>query len=69
MPWESALSNLDFFSLMFDRSEVYGPMKVCFLSDKHISIANKRAKSQISYLIPIFMELSHFLKSVWLVFL
>ncbi|TNN32735.1 Aminopeptidase Ey [Liparis tanakae] len=27
MPWESALSNLDFFYLMFDRSEVYGPMK------------------------------------------
>ncbi|XP_039989347.1 aminopeptidase N-like [Xiphias gladius] len=27
MPWESALSNLDFFYLMFDRSEVYGPMQ------------------------------------------
>ncbi|XP_059191202.1 aminopeptidase Ey-like [Centropristis striata] len=27
MPWESALNNLDFFSLMFDRSEVYGPMQ------------------------------------------
>ncbi|XP_054632557.1 alanyl (membrane) aminopeptidase b, tandem duplicate 1 [Dunckerocampus dactyliophorus] len=27
MPWESALNNLDFFYLMFDRSEVYGPMQ------------------------------------------
>lgn len=28
MPWESAINNLDFFYLMFDRSEVYGPMQV-----------------------------------------
>ncbi|XP_029289963.1 aminopeptidase N-like [Cottoperca gobio] len=27
MPWESALTNMDFFYLMFDRSEVYGPMQ------------------------------------------
>ncbi|KAM3870229.1 aminopeptidase N-like [Diretmus argenteus] len=27
MPWESTLNNLDFFYLMFDRSEVYGPMQ------------------------------------------
>ncbi|KAE8296863.1 Aminopeptidase N [Larimichthys crocea] len=27
MPWESAVNNLDFFYLMFDRSEVYGPMQ------------------------------------------
>ncbi|KAK5868074.1 hypothetical protein PBY51_012519 [Eleginops maclovinus] len=27
MPWKSALNNLDFFYLMFDRSEVYGPMQ------------------------------------------
>uniref|UniRef100_A0A8P4JVL2 Aminopeptidase n=1 Tax=Dicentrarchus labrax TaxID=13489 RepID=A0A8P4JVL2_DICLA len=27
MPWESAVGNLDFFYLMFDRSEVYGPMQ------------------------------------------
>uniref|UniRef100_A0A3Q3BIG4 Aminopeptidase n=1 Tax=Kryptolebias marmoratus TaxID=37003 RepID=A0A3Q3BIG4_KRYMA len=27
MPWESALNNLDFFYLMFDRSEVYGYMQ------------------------------------------
>uniref|UniRef100_A0A4W5PDG3 Aminopeptidase n=1 Tax=Hucho hucho TaxID=62062 RepID=A0A4W5PDG3_9TELE len=28
IPWESALRNLDYFILMFDRSEVYGPMQV-----------------------------------------
>ncbi|XP_047452850.1 aminopeptidase N-like [Mugil cephalus] len=27
MPWKSALNNLDFFYLMFDRTEVYGPMQ------------------------------------------
>ncbi|XP_061077243.1 aminopeptidase Ey-like [Conger conger] len=27
MPWESALDNLEYFSLMFDRTEVYGPMQ------------------------------------------
>ncbi|XP_064191653.1 aminopeptidase N-like [Anguilla rostrata] len=27
MPWESAIGNLDYFFLMFDRSEVYGPMQ------------------------------------------
>uniref|UniRef100_A0A8C8M4U4 Aminopeptidase n=1 Tax=Oncorhynchus tshawytscha TaxID=74940 RepID=A0A8C8M4U4_ONCTS len=27
MPWESALDNLDFFYLMFDRSEIYGIMQ------------------------------------------
>uniref|UniRef100_A0A8C7TEK9 Aminopeptidase n=1 Tax=Oncorhynchus mykiss TaxID=8022 RepID=A0A8C7TEK9_ONCMY len=27
MPWESALDNLDFFYLMFDRSEIYGDMQ------------------------------------------
>ncbi|XP_055029300.2 alanyl (membrane) aminopeptidase-like b [Misgurnus anguillicaudatus] len=27
IPWESALRNLDYFILMFDRSEVYGPIK------------------------------------------
>lgn len=31
MPWETARRNLNFFFLMFDRSEVYGPMQV---SDK-----------------------------------
>ncbi|XP_061077149.1 aminopeptidase Ey-like [Conger conger] len=27
MPWESALDNLGYFTLMFDRTEVYGPMQ------------------------------------------
>uniref|UniRef100_A0A673YR56 Aminopeptidase n=1 Tax=Salmo trutta TaxID=8032 RepID=A0A673YR56_SALTR len=27
MPWESALDNLDFFYLMFDRSEIFGDMQ------------------------------------------
>ncbi|KAI1904518.1 hypothetical protein AGOR_G00006470 [Albula goreensis] len=27
IPWESALRNLEYFILMFDRSEVFGPMK------------------------------------------
>uniref|UniRef100_A0A8C7PQW8 Aminopeptidase n=1 Tax=Oncorhynchus mykiss TaxID=8022 RepID=A0A8C7PQW8_ONCMY len=27
IPWESALRNLDYFILMFDRSEVFGPMQ------------------------------------------
>ncbi|KAJ1180035.1 hypothetical protein NDU88_005259 [Pleurodeles waltl] len=27
MPWESALSSLNYFTIMFDRSNVYGPMK------------------------------------------
>lgn len=29
MPWKTAISNLNYFFLMFDRSEVYGPMQVC----------------------------------------
>lgn len=28
MPWEAAINNLDFFYLMFDRSEVYGVLQV-----------------------------------------
>ncbi|XP_005989844.1 aminopeptidase N [Latimeria chalumnae] len=27
MPWQATLNNLNYFKLMFDRSEVYGPMK------------------------------------------
>uniref|UniRef100_A0A8C6PQZ6 Aminopeptidase n=1 Tax=Nothobranchius furzeri TaxID=105023 RepID=A0A8C6PQZ6_NOTFU len=30
MPWKSALNNLEFFYLMFDRSEVFGVMQVLF---------------------------------------
>lgn len=28
IPWKSAIDNLDYFYLMFDRSEVYGPLQV-----------------------------------------
>lgn len=28
MPWQAALSNLQYFQQMFDRSEVFGPMSV-----------------------------------------
>uniref|UniRef100_A0A3B3W018 Aminopeptidase n=1 Tax=Poecilia latipinna TaxID=48699 RepID=A0A3B3W018_9TELE len=30
LPWESAIRNLEYFILMFDRSEVYGPMQATF---------------------------------------
>uniref|UniRef100_A0A672T0D1 Aminopeptidase n=1 Tax=Sinocyclocheilus grahami TaxID=75366 RepID=A0A672T0D1_SINGR len=29
IPWESAVRNLEYFFLMFDRTEVYGPLQVC----------------------------------------
>lgn len=29
MPWQTATNNLLYFFLMFDHSEVYGPMQVC----------------------------------------
>ena len=28
MPWQAAISSLNYFKLMFDRTEVYGPMQV-----------------------------------------
>ena len=28
IPWASALSNLNYYFLMFDRSDVYGPLRV-----------------------------------------
>ena len=28
VPWEVAIRNFNYFLLMFDRSEVYGPMQV-----------------------------------------
>uniref|UniRef100_A0A3Q4I5P4 Aminopeptidase n=1 Tax=Neolamprologus brichardi TaxID=32507 RepID=A0A3Q4I5P4_NEOBR len=34
LPWESAVRNLEYFILMFDRSEVYGPMQVSLLAIK-----------------------------------
>lgn len=40
MPWETARSNLNYFYLMFDRSEVYGPMQ---------AYINTKASSLFSY--------------------
>uniref|UniRef100_A0A671LGT0 Aminopeptidase n=1 Tax=Sinocyclocheilus anshuiensis TaxID=1608454 RepID=A0A671LGT0_9TELE len=46
MPWEAALDNLDYFYLMFDRTEVYGPMqsyvgrKVKYLFDYFTRLTN-----------------------------
>uniref|UniRef100_A0A673LAV0 Alanyl (membrane) aminopeptidase b n=1 Tax=Sinocyclocheilus rhinocerous TaxID=307959 RepID=A0A673LAV0_9TELE len=31
MPWEAALDNLDYFYLMFDRTDVYGPMQASLM--------------------------------------
>lgn len=33
IPWKSAINNLDYFYLMFDRSEVYGPLQVNNIKD------------------------------------
>lgn len=33
IPWKSAIDNLDYFYLMFDRSEVYGPLQVNAIKD------------------------------------
>uniref|UniRef100_A0A671SHD3 Aminopeptidase n=1 Tax=Sinocyclocheilus anshuiensis TaxID=1608454 RepID=A0A671SHD3_9TELE len=38
IPWESAIRNLEYFFLMFDRTEVYGPLQVCLL---HIISVNQ----------------------------
>ena len=32
IPWDAALKNMEYFILMFDRSEVYGPMQVSHAS-------------------------------------
>ncbi|XP_041853604.1 aminopeptidase N-like isoform X2 [Melanotaenia boesemani] len=45
MPWKSALNNLGFFNLMFDRSEVYGPMQAYL-------------KSQVTHLFNYYKELT-----------
>ncbi|KAL1247303.1 hypothetical protein QQF64_022679 [Cirrhinus molitorella] len=46
MPWESALDNLDYFYLMFDRTEVYGPMQTY-------------VGKQVKYLFDHFTTLTH----------
>lgn len=38
MPWKTAINNLNFYFLMFDRSEVYGPMQVCDEWQTHVTI-------------------------------
>ena len=43
MPWQTFRGNLNYYFLMFDRSEVYGPMQVC----------DERSKSSFSELIPV----------------
>ncbi len=40
MPWYTARINLNYFTLMFDRSEVYGPMQVCVKCTKFIILFN-----------------------------
>lgn len=43
------MNNLDFFYLMFDRSEVYGPMQVNFLLLRHIEKTTRKiAKCYLS---------------------
>lgn len=32
IPWASTVKNLEYFVLMFDRSEVYGPMQACAMN-------------------------------------
>uniref|UniRef100_A0AAX7T6M8 Aminopeptidase n=1 Tax=Astatotilapia calliptera TaxID=8154 RepID=A0AAX7T6M8_ASTCA len=46
IPWKAALNNLDFFYLMFDRSEVYGPMQ--FLSILLFSICLSCRYNQVN---------------------
>ena len=41
LPWESAVRNLNYFALMFDRSEVYGPMQACFIKISLITCDKK----------------------------
>lgn len=38
MPWETARRNLNYFFLMFDRSELYGPMQVCSMWLKYCEV-------------------------------
>lgn len=45
LPWDAALNNLGYIKTMFDRSEVYGPMRV---SPSHMGLA--RTKEQTWHL-------------------
>lgn len=44
IPWESALRNLDYYILMFDRTEVYGALQVCTTNTAHSDANGKSAK-------------------------
>ena len=54
LPWQAALDNLDYLCLMFDRTEVYGPMKVpspACMRRQYSSIQdNQRARASLMYL-------------------
>uniref|UniRef100_A0A8C9SCB0 Aminopeptidase n=1 Tax=Scleropages formosus TaxID=113540 RepID=A0A8C9SCB0_SCLFO len=43
MPWQTAINNLDYFFLMFDRTEVYGPMQVSFFEHNDCYYTNTAA--------------------------
>ena len=47
IPWRAAIRNLQYFILMFERTEVYGPMQVL----THI-LAHKQLYSGITFSIP-----------------
>lgn len=38
IPWKSAMNNLEYFDLMFDRSEIYGPLQVSSIKEMSFSI-------------------------------
>ncbi|XP_029290005.1 alanyl (membrane) aminopeptidase-like b [Cottoperca gobio] len=46
LPWESAVRNLEYFVLMFDRSEVYGPMQV-YLRKQVEGLYNSQNQSEV----------------------
>lgn len=56
MPWKSAINNLDFFYLMFDRTEVYGPMQVRS-SLQHLQLL-RLALNQIPFVCHIYLTQS-----------
>jgi len=61
MPWESALDNLDYFYLMFDRTELYGPMQVSFVSGYFRTSIELSLNSNIT----LFQTCRHMLENRW----
>lgn len=39
LPWESTIRNFQYFVLMFDRTEVFGPMQACVIKTPHLTCA------------------------------